>query len=84
MTTAWAGHYAVNTQDHNALLGAHPCIENLLFANGFSGHGLQQSPGVGRGLMELIVYGSYKSIELEELSVERIESGRRVLEINVV
>ena len=53
----WAGHYEVNTLDHNAIVGPHPVITNLLFANGFSGHGLQQAPAVGRGLAEWITVG---------------------------
>ena len=33
VTNAWAGHYDVNTLDHNVILGAHPKVDNLLFAN---------------------------------------------------
>jgi sarcosine oxidase len=54
---AWAGHYEVNLLDHNAVVGPHPELTNLLFANGFSGHGLQQAPAVGRGLAEWIPGG---------------------------
>ena len=56
----WAGHYEVNTLDHNAIIGPHPTFANLLFANGFSGHGLQQAPAVGRGLAEWIVTGQLR------------------------
>jgi FAD-dependent oxidoreductase domain-containing protein 1 len=81
---AWAGHYEVNTLDHNAIVGPHPRIRNLLFANGFSGHGLQQAPAVGRGLAEWIATGHYASLDLTPLGYERIERGEPVLELNVV
>ncbi len=81
---AWAGHYDVNTLDHNVILGAHPDIDNLLFANGFSGHGLQQSPAVGRALAELVTYGAYRSLDLSNMGWQRILQNRPVLEINVV
>lgn len=84
LSGSWAGHYEMNTFDHNALLGYHPQVPNLVFANGFSGHGMQQSPAVGRGIAELIVHGSYRSLDLSELSVGRLLEGRRVLEEGVV
>jgi glycine/D-amino acid oxidase-like deaminating enzyme len=81
---AWAGHYEVNTLDHNAVVGPHPRVRNLLFANGFSGHGLQQAPAVGRGLAEWIAAGRYESLDLSPLGYERIERGEPILELNVV
>jgi FAD-dependent oxidoreductase domain-containing protein 1 len=80
----WAGHYAVNTFDHNAVLGPHPEVPNFLFANGFSGHGLQQAPAVGRGLAEWIATGAYRTIDLEPFGYRRIIEGRPVRELNVV
>jgi len=49
----WAGHYAYNTFDHNAIMGPHDEVTNFFFLNGFSGHGLQQSPAMGRGSARL-------------------------------
>ena len=46
----WAGHYDMNIVDANVIVGPHPEVVNFLCANGFSGHGLQQAAGVGRGL----------------------------------
>jgi len=81
---AWAGHYDVNTLDHNLILGAHPKVGNLLFANGFSGHGLQQSPAVGRALAELVVTGRFETLDLSEFGWSRILENRPLREINVV
>ena len=81
---AWAGHYDVNTFDHNAILGAHPDIDNLLFANGFSGHGLQHAAAVGRALSELVTYGAYRSLDLSALGWSRVLERRPLREVNVV
>ena len=81
---AWAGHYEVNTLDHNAVIGPHTDVNNFLFANGFSGHGLQQSPAVGRGLAELIVGGAYRSIDLSPLGYQRVARNEPLRELNVV
>jgi FAD-dependent oxidoreductase domain-containing protein 1 len=80
----WAGHYEVNTLDHNAVVGPHPRIRNLLFANGFSGHGLQQAPAVGRGLAEWIATGRWETLDLAPLGYERIERAKPIRELNVV
>lgn len=84
LVRAWAGHYAYNTLDQNAILGPHPDVPNLLFANGFSGHGLQQSPAVGRGIAELIAHGAYRSLDLSPLAYERILRNDPLIERNVV
>jgi FAD-dependent oxidoreductase domain-containing protein 1 len=81
---AWAGHYEVNTFDRNAIIGPHPDVPNLLFANGFSGHGLQQAPAVGRGLAEWITYGGYRSLDLAPLGYERLIRDEPLRELNVI
>ncbi|HLJ58539.1 MAG TPA: FAD-binding oxidoreductase [bacterium] len=81
---SWAGYYEMNTFDHNGVVGSHPSLSNVFFANGFSGHGLQQSPAVGRGLAELIVDGAYRSLDLTPLSFARILERRRLVELNVI
>ncbi len=81
---AWAGYYEMNTFDHNAIVGPHPACDNLLFANGFSGHGLQQSPAVGRGLAEWIVHGGYRTLDLSPLGWARVLAGQPLVERNVI
>ncbi|PWR24699.1 NAD(P)/FAD-dependent oxidoreductase [Zavarzinia aquatilis] len=81
---AWAGHYDMNLFDHNAIVGPAGEVGNFYLANGFSGHGLQQSPAIGRGLAELIVEGAYRSLDLSPLGFGRIAAGRPVRELNIV
>jgi glycine/D-amino acid oxidase-like deaminating enzyme len=73
LKNSWAGHYAFNTFDQNAILGPHTRVENFIFVNGFSGHGLQQSPAMGRGTSELITYGEYRTLDLTPFNFQRIE-----------
>ncbi|WP_457649497.1 NAD(P)/FAD-dependent oxidoreductase [Profundibacter sp.] len=82
--SAWAGHYAYNTLDQNAIIGRHPNWNNLFLMNGFSGHGLQQAPAVGRGIAELVLHGAYQTIDLSDLGAERILEGKPFAEKAIV
>jgi len=84
MINAWVGHYDVHPLDHNAILGPCPGIDNLLVAAGFSGHGLQQGPAVGRGLAERVIHGDWISLDLSPLDFERVLAGRPLAEQRVV
>jgi len=81
---AWAGYYEMNLFDHNGIVGFHPDIGNLLLLNGFSGHGIQQAPVVSRGIAELICHGRFVTLDLSELSFDRIIENRPLLELNVI
>lgn len=81
---AWAGPYDMNMLDANAIVGPAYAVPNLLLANGFSGHGLQQAPAIGRGLAEWIAQGRYGSLDLSDLGHERIVRNRPLLEANVI
>ena len=80
----WAGHYAYNTFDHNAIMGPHMELSNFYFLNGFSGHGLQQSPAMGRGTAEIMVHGEYRSLDMAQFHFERIPAGRKIIEKAII
>jgi glycine/D-amino acid oxidase-like deaminating enzyme len=81
---AWAGPYDMNLLDHNAIVGPAVGVPNLHLANGFSGHGLQQAPAVGRGIAEHILHGGYRTLDLADLGHARIVAGRPLREANVI
>ncbi len=82
VTNAHSCHYDFNTLDENVILGHVPEVENLLVAAGFSGHGLMQSPAIGRALSELIQFGEYRTLDLSRLGYERVLAGSPLRETN--
>lgn len=82
--TEWAGHYDYNTLDQNAIIGPHPEISNFYFLNGFSGHGLQQSPAMARGTVEHLVHGRYRTLDLAPFHFDRIAAGRAFAEAAII
>ena len=84
VTHEWIGHYAYNALDRNAVTGPHPEVPNFLFLNGFSGHGLQQSPAMGRGTAEWIVHGGYRTLDLSPFHYDRILAGAPIVERAVI
>jgi len=84
VVNSWAGYYEFNVFDHNGIVGPHPAIDNVVFANGFSGHGIQQAAAVGRGVSELIAEGGYRSLDLSPLAFTRIVRGEKLVELAVI
>jgi glycine/D-amino acid oxidase-like deaminating enzyme len=83
LVRGWAGLYAVNTLDGNAILGQWPKLKGLYLANGFSGHGLQQAPAVGRFLAEQIL-GTAQTLDLSLFAPNRILENKPLNEHGLV
>jgi sarcosine oxidase subunit beta len=75
----WAGLYEISP-DHHAILGKVPEVEGFILANGFSGHGFQHSPAVGKVIAELISEGKATTINITPLSIERFAKGELIQE----
>ena len=84
LINSWVGHYAYNTLDQNAIVGPHPEVGNFFFVNGFSGHGLQQSPAIGRGMAELLTHGAYRTLDLSPFAYDRVPANRPLVEKAVI
>jgi FAD-dependent oxidoreductase domain-containing protein 1 len=84
VTGSWAGYYEYNTLDQNGIIGPHDRMANLVFCTGFSGHGVQQAPGAGRAVAEMIARGGSTSIDVSALGWERIRDRRPLVERNVI
>lgn len=84
MQRAWAGYYEMNTQDQNGILGFHPELDNVWLACGFSGHGLQHAPAIGRASAEYLLHGAFQSLDLGVLSAQRLVSKQAFFEDNVI
>jgi FAD-dependent oxidoreductase domain-containing protein 1 len=71
--SGWVGHYDMNRLDGNAVIDRFHKVPNFILAAGFSGHGLQHAPAVGRAIKEMILDGGFRSIDLSRFSYRRIE-----------
>ncbi|GFT41526.1 FAD-dependent oxidoreductase domain-containing protein 1 [Nephila pilipes] len=84
VSSAWAGFYDYNSFDQNAILGPHPYYENVFFATGFSGHGIQMAPAVGRAMMELLIDKCYVTIDLSRFHLDRVYEEKPLFEQHIV
>ena len=75
LASMWAGLYEM-TPDRHPIIGAIARLEGLVLANGFSGHGFQHAPVVGKLIAELIVDGRAHTVDISSLGLDRFERGR--------
>jgi sarcosine oxidase subunit beta len=80
---SWVGLYEM-TPDRHPVIGPAPGVEGLYLANGFSGHGFQHAPVVGKLVAELVVEGVARTVDVSGLGLERFGSGDLVPEGHVV
>ena len=80
---SWVGLYEM-TPDRHPILGPVPGVAGLLLANGFSGHGFQHAPIVGKLLAEIVVEGRARTVDISSLGLDRFAAGRLVGEVHVV
>ena len=84
VTQSWACHYDLNSLDENLIIG--PWVggcENLHLACDFSGHGLQQSPAVGRAMAELLLDGRFMTIDLSRMTYQRVIDNNPLYETGI-
>ncbi len=79
----WWGYYEV-TPDDNPILGRMLGVENWINIVGFSGHGIQQAPAVGRLIAEEVVFGKARSINIDSLRITRFSTNQQRRERNIV
>ena len=72
----WACYYEMTPDDH-PIVGAVPGVEGLYIAAGFSGHGFMHTPATARLIVEEMLDGRAKTLDIADLSLERFQSGRR-------
>jgi sarcosine oxidase subunit beta len=82
MATTWTGLYEMSP-DHDAIIGPVAGLDGLLVAAGFSGHGFQHAPIVGKVLAELAP-GAPPTVDVSALRLGRFAEGRALVETHVI
>jgi FAD-dependent oxidoreductase domain-containing protein 1 len=83
LVSTWAGHYDQNRLDGNMILDRWSELDNYYVATGFSGHGLMHAPAVGRALTELILHGSFQTLDLTRMGLARVLAGEPYRELTI-
>jgi sarcosine oxidase subunit beta len=78
----WCGLYEM-TPDRHPVIGRSP-VEGFLLANGFSGHGFQHAPVVGKLIAEIVTEGEARTVDVSTLCLDRFARGELLVEAHVV
>jgi sarcosine oxidase subunit beta len=73
--SSWSCYYEMTPDDH-PIVGAVPGVEGLYIAAGFSGHGFMHAPATARLIVEEMLDGHARTLDITDLSLERFQSGR--------
>jgi sarcosine oxidase subunit beta len=65
------------TPDNHPVVGAVPGVAGLYLAAGFSGHGFMHTPAIAQLVVEEMLDGRARTLDITDLSLERFASGRR-------
>lgn len=81
----WSGLYEMCELDGNPIIGSWKGrLENFFVIAGFSGHGMMHAPASGRALAELIVHGSFQTLDLARFGYARVEKGEPYPETGII
>jgi FAD-dependent oxidoreductase domain-containing protein 1 len=83
LVSTWSGHYDQNRLDGQMILDRWSELDNYYFGTGFSGHGLMHAPAVGRALTELVLHGSFQTLDLTRMGLGRVVSGEPYRELTI-
>jgi FAD-dependent oxidoreductase domain-containing protein 1 len=79
------GLYDQNDFDGNVIIGPGVGgLQNFHMLAGFSGHGLMHAPGCGRAMAELLLTGSYQTIDLTRFGWQRVLDGKPLREAGII
>ncbi|WP_405720415.1 FAD-binding oxidoreductase [Streptomyces sp. NBC_01537] len=84
-TSTLPGLYDQNDFDGNVIIGpGADGLANFHLVAGFSGHGLMHAPGCGRAMAELLLKGSYQTIDLTRFGWQRLMDGTPLPEQGII
>jgi sarcosine oxidase subunit beta len=80
---SWSCFYEMTPDDH-PIVGVVPGVTGLYIAAGFSGHGFMHAPATAQLVVEEMLDGRARTIDIRDLSLARFQSGRRPFKATVL